>query len=76
MDLGSALKKTIPNPNRSSRQYTRQSAFVGSDREIRGKIIRTLLLTPGQEIDDLIRTIGDDGSGYRESSGPLKKKDF
>ena len=37
MDLGSALKKTIPNPNRRSVHYTKQSPFEGSDRKIRGQ---------------------------------------
>jgi A/G-specific adenine glycosylase len=43
MDLGTALKQTIPNPNRRSVHYTRQSAFEGSDREIRGWILKSLL---------------------------------
>jgi A/G-specific adenine glycosylase len=43
MDLGAALKKTGKNPNRRSRQYTKQAAFEGSDRKIRGHILRLLL---------------------------------
>jgi len=46
MDLGSALKKTVPNPNRRSVHYSKQSPFEGSDREIRGTIIRMLLAEP------------------------------
>jgi A/G-specific adenine glycosylase len=60
MDYGSALKKTVPNPNRRSTQYARQSAFEGSDRKIRGTIIRTLLECPNQDAEDLIRTLGED----------------
>ena len=40
MDYGTALKKTVPNPNRRSVHYTKQSAFEGSDRRIRGGILR------------------------------------
>ena len=40
MDLGTSLKKSLPNPNRRSVHYTRQSAFEGSDRKIRGEILR------------------------------------
>jgi A/G-specific adenine glycosylase len=47
MDFGSALKKTGPNPNRRSIHYTKQSPFEGSDRNIRGIIIRMLLAEPG-----------------------------
>lgn len=42
MDYGTQLKKIHGNPSRKSKHYTRQSAFAGSDRQIRGAIIRTL----------------------------------
>jgi A/G-specific adenine glycosylase len=43
MDLGTDLKTTVGNPNRRRRHYTKQAAFAGSDRKIRGSIIRVLL---------------------------------
>jgi len=46
MDYGSYLAKIIPNPNKKSKHYTKQSKFKGSDREIRGTILALLL---GQE---------------------------
>ncbi len=42
MDYGSHLKQTVGNKNKQSKQYTKQSKFNGSDRQIRGAIIRTL----------------------------------
>ena len=42
MDYGSYLKQTVGNKNTQSKQYTKQSAFNGSDRQIRGAIIRSL----------------------------------
>ncbi len=42
MDYGSHLKLTIGNKNTQSKHYTKQSKFAGSDRQIRGAIIRTL----------------------------------
>lgn len=42
MDYGSMLKKT-GNPNIKSKHYLRQSSFKGSDRHIRGLILRILL---------------------------------
>ncbi|MES2966151.1 MAG: A/G-specific adenine glycosylase [Patescibacteria group bacterium] len=42
MDYGSYLKQTVGNKNKQSKQYTKQSVFKGSDRQIRGAIIRTL----------------------------------
>jgi A/G-specific adenine glycosylase len=52
MDLGTSLKKTVPNPNRRSIHYTKQSAFEGSDREIRGWILKSLI--SGKKITDMI----------------------
>lgn len=40
MDYGTHLKKTVVNPNRRSAHYTKQAKFVGSDRQIRGAIIK------------------------------------
>lgn len=42
MDYGTLLKKALPNPNRRSAHYTRQSAFENSNRQIRGRILRVL----------------------------------
>ena len=45
MDYGAMLGSMgAENPNRRSAHYARQSIFAGSDRELRGKIVRTLLL--------------------------------
>ncbi|MBN2056357.1 A/G-specific adenine glycosylase [bacterium] len=43
MDLGSALKKLLPNPSRRSAGHRRQEPFRGSRREIRGTVLRLLL---------------------------------
>jgi A/G-specific adenine glycosylase len=57
MDYGSALKNTVPNPNKRSAHYTRQSKFVGSDRQIRGMILRSLVTNPQQDEQKLVRSI-------------------
>lgn len=43
MDYGTYLATQVPNPNRRSRHYTKQSRFQGSDRELRGNILQLLL---------------------------------
>ncbi len=43
MDYGAYLKKKHGNLNKKSKHYLKQSAFKGSDREIRGAIIRVLV---------------------------------
>lgn len=45
MDYGVMLKKTIVNPSRKSAHHTKQSKFEGSDRQIRGMIVRILTKT-------------------------------
>jgi A/G-specific adenine glycosylase len=48
MDYGAALKKLIPNPNRRSAHYVKQSPFGGSFRQARGKVLRALVASgPG-----------------------------
>jgi A/G-specific adenine glycosylase len=42
MDYGSYLKRTVGNNISKSKHYTKQSTFKGSDRQIRGAIIRLL----------------------------------
>ncbi len=48
MDYGSMLKERGENPSRRSTHYTRQSPFVGSDRQIRGAILALLIQETGQ----------------------------
>jgi len=53
MDLGTLLKKSVPNPNRRSTHYTKQSAFEGSDRKIRGEILRELVSQKQMTVADI-----------------------
>ncbi|MFA7014060.1 MAG: hypothetical protein WC202_14000 [Desulfobacterales bacterium] len=43
MDLGTALKSAVKNPNQQSRHYTKQKSFEGSDRQIRGGVLKRML---------------------------------
>ena len=43
MDYGTLLKKKHQNPARRSAHYLKQSAFEGSNRQIRGMIVKTLV---------------------------------
>lgn len=44
MDYGSYLKQTTPNPSRRSKHHAKQSRFEGSPRQLRGKILKRLLV--------------------------------
>jgi len=47
MDYSLYLKKNFKNPSRRSAHYVRQSTFEGSNRQLRGQILRCLLEHPG-----------------------------
>jgi A/G-specific adenine glycosylase len=58
MDYGAGLKGSGPNPNRRSAHYARQSPFTGSNREVRGLILKTLLLEPVPSLKELAKAVG------------------
>ena len=66
MDYGVMLKQTIPNPSKRSKHHTRQSKFEGSDRQIRGKIIRHLTEFEAVSCQNLLKLCG--GSSNRLDS--------
>jgi len=76
MDLGSVLKKTIPNPNRRSVHYSKQSPFEGSDREIRGMIIRRLLAEPGMSEKQLVAIRIEDPARIKKILAALISEGF
>lgn len=59
MDYGTHLKQTVGNISRASKGYAKQSKFVGSVRELRGKTLRLLAAGPmqEQEIVDLLHDL-------------------
>ncbi|MEY2665491.1 MAG: hypothetical protein RLZZ480_596 [Candidatus Parcubacteria bacterium] len=56
MDYGSHLKETVGNLNKRSKHYTKQSTFKGSDRQIRGAILKILSAGPVKK-DALIKKL-------------------
>jgi A/G-specific adenine glycosylase len=75
MDYGVELGKNRQNPNRRSAHYTKQSPFEGSDRQLRGQILRALLsdtLTARQ----LSRKLGADPKRMIGILGQLQKEGF
>jgi len=58
MDYGSFLASQIPNPNRRSKHYGRQSTFEGSHRQLRGEILRQVLTDKKQSVATIARNIG------------------
>ena len=59
MDYGTYLKTIVPNPNRRSKHYTRQSQFEGSNRQVRAWILRFVLEAPRTRLE-LAELISDE----------------
>lgn len=57
MDYGVHLKKLHANPARRSAHHTKQSRFEGSDRQIRGAVVRALTEHPSLKMAEIIGTI-------------------
>jgi len=74
MDYGAMLKKSTPNPSRRSRGHNRQSPFRGSNREIRGEILRLLLETPGLSAGEIQERSDKDGVRLRAMLGALVRE--
>ena len=74
MDLGAALKKTVTNPNRRSAHYTRQAPFAGSDREIRGQIVKRLVTGAGMSYDELLGNLNEDAERVRTILAALERE--
>lgn len=60
MDYGVMLKEKIKNPNTRSAHYRRQTPFQGSNRQIRGRILGTLVRNPDISRNGLIRELRTD----------------
>ena len=82
MDYGVLLKSLLPNPNRRSAHYTKQSTFENSNRQIRGLLIHLLSeegATEAAVIYDRLPSFSSDridyclsalqGEGFVEESG-------
>lgn len=74
MDYGVMLKKTVGNVSRRSAHYHRQSRFLGSDREIRGKILGALLHHPRVKRDNLATLIAADDTRTKKILDALMRE--
>lgn len=74
MDYGFMVKKKFGNPDRKSIHYKKQSPFQGSDRQIRGMILRVLLEDPQISLLQLSRKLGIDSKRLNEILRALKEE--
>ena len=73
MDYGASLKKSVGNESRRSKHYAKQSKFEGSDRQIRGEILRLLSAQGNVEYEGLRLYNANDVRMYTVIEGLIKE---
>jgi A/G-specific adenine glycosylase len=76
MDLGTELKKQMPNPNRKSAAYTKQAPFEGSDRRIRGMILKFLIEKSPSREKAIVDCVSEEPARVRRILAALEKEGF
>lgn len=75
MDYGTMLARITENPNRRSAHYTRQSAFNGSHRQLRGKILEVMLALREATEAQIVRAV-EKGTGKRDQRLPVALREL
>ena len=73
MDYGTMLAKKVENPNRRSVHHVKQSKFDGSDRQVRGKILKLLIARNSARIPYLARELREPTVRVRKIADGLAK---
>ncbi len=76
MDYGVMLKKTLPNPSRRSKHYIQQSQFEGSERQIRGMILKAATTKKVFSFEDLCSCIDREPERIRRNLEELCVEGF
>jgi len=76
MDYGVMLRRENVNPNRRSAHYKRQSPFEGSNRQVRGIILRLLIRNPGILETEILRELKGSPEKIRENLDRLQQEGF
>jgi len=81
MDYGAMFGEQVrgavkENPNLRSRHYMRQSKFAGSDRELRGKLLRLFLKEKRIASRSLAKRLAEPAARVKEISEDLVREGF
>ena len=76
MDYGAMLKKTHSNLSRKSAHYQRQTPFYGSNRQIRGMILRLLVEKPGLSQREITMQLGSQPEKIEKNLQELRAEGF
>jgi A/G-specific adenine glycosylase len=76
MDYGVMLKGKGANPNLRSAHYQKQSPFHGSNRQLRGMILRIITASPGRSAEELARETGAEREAVERNAAQLTREGF
>ncbi len=76
MDYGAMLKKLPRNPNRRSAHYQKQTSFHGSNRQLRGLVLKAVLHNPFSTGPEISGRLGIDLAKFRTVLGELLDEGF
>lgn len=76
MDYGTMLKSSRRNLNKRSTTYRKQSSFEGSKRQVRGKVLKTLIAEPRLSAYEIALRVNDEPSKVRKILFELEIEGF
>lgn len=76
MDYGAMLKKEVVNPNRKSFHYQKQAPFEGSQRQLRGLILRTILQASEITESGLLKKLKKNPEKIKNAIEQLREEGF
>ncbi|MBI4118043.1 MAG: A/G-specific adenine glycosylase [Parcubacteria group bacterium] len=77
MDYGTHIKEMYGNPNVIARAYKKQSRFKGSDREIRGAVLKALIGKPeALSLNTIIKYVGGEKLRIQKQLSALIREGF
>jgi A/G-specific adenine glycosylase len=76
MDYGAMLKQKQGNPNRRSAHYVRQGPFEGSNRQVRGRILKTLVAGASLSAAEIVKKTGMERERVIMNLVDLEKEGF
>jgi len=74
MDYGTMLGVTTENANKKSKHYSVQSKFEGSDRQIRGAILKALVKESKMNEESIIKAVENDATRTRDILSRMEKE--
>jgi A/G-specific adenine glycosylase len=76
MDYGVMLKQSFPNPGRRSAHHTRQSRFEGSNRQLRSRMLRSVMEQSGITAGALAELLGAEPEAVRRNLEAMQREGF